>query len=239
MQKLCKNFIDDCLKANKEIKYYIETSMDPCDILLTGKVGEGGDKISGIDIIAENIFIKHLLKHGDIYSEESGLIKSAEEENILIIIDPLDGSDNFRSKLPYYGTSAALKYNDKVIAAVVFNLVNGEVYIKSYYDKMQIKSDGLDNPNLAVFERSYKSPEICKKLSDMGIKYRSPGAIAVTLANARSYKFVLFYGQMRIFDLEASLYICDDLNIYKNKHFLLVAKDIEIFSRIKEIIKEK
>lgn len=241
-----KKFIDDFIEkskiANLELQDYIKNDLKQSDMIKTEIIGEGGDKSAKIDIIAENIFKKYLLEFADMYSEESGIIKSKNDNNCLIVIDPLDGSDNLIHSLPYYGSSVALKEGEDVIAAVVFNLVNGEFFIKSKFNNEKIKTKNIPNTEpyiFGIFERAYKFQEITNKLSKNKIKYRSPGAVALSLANAYEYDFVLFAGEKRSFDLEAALYICEGLNIYKDKELLLVAKDIRIFNQILEILKEK
>jgi len=244
------NFIKSCIEANKELYNYINYNLDKTDLEYCGTRGEGGDRSLNIDLIAESIFVKYLSRYGDIYSEESGIIKNNSASNIqqstLIIIDPIDGSNNFLSNLPYYGSSVALEIDGKVQMSVVCNLVSCEIFIKEK-DKLIIenlfKKDIITHhspqlSNIAVFERSYKYPQICQKFYDKGIKYRSCGAVALSLANARNYKFVLFGGSQRIFDLAAAMHICSDLNIYQNDEFLLVSENKKIFEHIKEIIKD-
>ena len=247
-------FISACIEANRELYDYINTKLVQNDLKYDGSVGHGGDKSSNIDLKAEAIFVKHLLKFGDIYSEESGWIKSQSLSHSvsqsLITIDPLDGSDNFLSHLPYYGTSVAFEREGEIKAAVVCNLASADIVIK---DEIGVRYSSLiskeekevfqnSDPKIAIFERAYKFPHLCKEIEALSIKWRSPGAVALSLANARDYRFVLFAGSMREFDLKAALYICDDLYIYqsgtslKNDEFLLVSKNREDFRKIKEII---
>jgi myo-inositol-1(or 4)-monophosphatase len=228
------SFQQVALKANQELKNYIDKNLSLDDYISTNSVGEGGDISANIDLIAENIFKKHLLDFGDIYSEESGLIKSDLNNNYKIILDPLDGSDNFLSGIKYYGTSVALVKDDITIDALIYNLVDG-----TYFTKQNICSKKLKKQsNLAIFERSYSSPNIAKKLSNMNFKYRSCGAVTLSCVNAYNLQFVLFAGKAREFDFAAVYHICSDLYLYKNDNFLLLCKDKNIFEQIKEKIKE-
>ena len=102
-----KSFIKAVILANKEICTYIDEKITLNDYEYTNINGFGGDNSLKIDLIFEEIFIKHLLEFGNIYSEECGFIDNSKKTTI--IIDPLDGSNNFYSNLPYYGTSVALK----------------------------------------------------------------------------------------------------------------------------------
>ncbi|MFY9092794.1 inositol monophosphatase, partial [Aliarcobacter butzleri] len=89
---------------------------------------------------------------------------------------------------------------------------------------------------IAIFERAYKYPKICEKLYQNNIKFRTLGAVALSLSNTRDYEFVLFAGNIREFDVEAALYICSDLYIYRTKDYLFITKYKEKYDLFKEII---
>ena len=241
-------FITACIKANKDIYDYINQNLQPEDFLYHGDIGEGGDKSLNMDLKAESIFVKHLSSFGNIYSEESGLIKTTNQnqKNNTITIDPLDGSDNFMSSLPYYGTAVAFECNDKVIVGVVCNLINGLIMIRDEnnilktYDLMgNIVNDEVlkyGQSKIGIFERAYSYPNICTKLYEKKLKFRSPGAVALSLSCAKYYNFVLFCGNIREFDIKASLYISNNLFIYKSEEILLVTKNNEIFVELKNLL---
>ena len=240
------NFIKAVLSSNKELYTYIKTNLNSNDLSYSNTIGYGGDNSLNIDLYAENLFIKHLKEFGNIYSEECGFLDNKSDFDI--IIDPIDGSDNFISKLPYYGTSIALKYKDKIIAGFVYNLATDMLIYRAFDSDIKtlnlskeysINSDIKTNSKLGIFERAYSYPIICQKLYANKIKYRSPGAVALSLSNARNYDFVLFLGEIREFDIAASLYICRDLFIYKTHTKLLISKNKLKFELIKEIIKEE
>ena len=237
-------FIKAVILANKELLTYINNELKLEDLNYSKQIGYGGDKTLNIDLIAEEIFIRYLEVFGNIYSEECGRL--SDDKNFDIIIDPLDGSDNFSSNLPYYGTSIALVSNDKTIAGFVCNLVNGILTYKAFDEEVKFEylldnRDNLlitSNKKIGIFERAYAYPNICTKLRQENIKFRSPGAVALSLCDAKNYDFVLFVGNIREFDILASLYICDDLFLYKTDKFVLIAQNIQKFNQIKEILKE-
>ncbi|MFA5721630.1 MAG: inositol monophosphatase, partial [Aliarcobacter sp.] len=90
---------------------------------------------------------------------------------------------------------------------------------------------------VAVFERGYKYPDICKILNDKNIKFRVLGATAISLANARDYDFVLFMGELRAFDIDAAMYICKDLYKIVKNNLIFITKSKDCFNDFKEIIK--
>ena len=117
-----KTFIEAVILANKELHTYINTNLSSKDYEYTNIIGFGGDNSLKMDLLAENIFIKHLEKLGNIYSEECGLLNTNKEYTF--IIDPLDGSNNFYSNLPYYGTSVAIQKDGITVAGFVTNLIS-------------------------------------------------------------------------------------------------------------------
>ena len=239
------SFIEAVILANKELYTYINKNLSLNDYTYTNITGFGGDNSLKIDLIAENIFIKYLEKFGNIYSEECGFLDTQKE--FTIIIDPLDGSNNFYSNLPYYGTSVALQKNGVTIAGFVTNLVSSVIKYRVFDSEIKyfslVKNEeivpiDIIKTKISVFERAYEYPFICQKLSENSIKFRSLGAVALSLCDAPNYDFVLYCGKIREFDIVASLYICKNLFIYKTKKALLISQDKLKFALIKEIINE-
>jgi myo-inositol-1(or 4)-monophosphatase len=239
------NFIEAVILANKELHTYLNTNLSLNDYEYTNTFGFGGDNSLKIDLIAENIFIKHLEQFGNIYSEECGL-KTTNKE-FTIIIDPLDGSNNFYSNLPYYGTSVALQKDEITIAGFITNLVTGIITYRAFDEEIRyfslIKNEeitllNINKTKISIFERAYEYPLICEQLSKNNIKFRSLGAVALSLCDAKNYDFVLYCGKIREFDIAASLYINKNLYIYETKKALLISQNKQMFNLIKEIIKE-
>jgi len=236
-------FIKAVIKANKEILDYLEQDLRQEDFKYTNKNGFGGDNSLKIDLIFENIFIKHLNSFGNILSEECGFINNNSE--FTIVIDPLDGSNNFYSNLPYFGTSVALKKEDSVIAGFVANLSSKTLVFRAfdrivqYFCLENMKEKNIlksSKSKISIFERAYKYPNICQALKEKNIKFRSLGATALSLANAMDYNFVLFKGKVRIFDILAGLYICKDLSIYQDEKTVLITKSNDKLNFFKGII---
>lgn len=234
-------FLNACVNANKEVYELIKST--PHDKLCQKtSVGEGGDMGRYVDKKAEEIFVKHLSSFGQIYSEESGVIGDKSEYKI--IIDPIDGSDNFVNKVPYFGSSVALKKDDETINSAICNLANSEIFIK--YDEDLYKSSlekndftkvkNNDFSTFGIVESSYKSKIFTKKLKNSHIKYRSLGALALSLAYAKNVDFVLYEGKVREFDVCAGLHFCSNLNLMNEKNYLFVSKDKQIFDKIHQII---
>lgn len=239
-----ENIKNAVIKANIEVLNYLKNSLKKDDFIYTNQIGFGGDNSLKIDIIFENIFIEHLKEFGNIFSEECGL--KDFKKDITFIIDPLDGSNNFFSNLPYYGTSVAIKKDEEIIGGFVANLaletlvyrfLDDEVIYLSLNSNKELKNRINNSSKVAVFERGYKYPDICKILNDKNIKFRVLGATAISLANARDYDFVLFMGELRAFDIDAAMYICKDLYKIVKNNLIFITKSKDCFNDFKEIIK--
>ena len=95
----CKKLAEFLKKDLKKKHYY--------------KVEKKADKI--IQKTISSLFPDH-----QILSENSGLLYKKNNSKNMWIVDPLDGTDNFARKIPYFGVSIALK-NDNVVLGVIFN----------------------------------------------------------------------------------------------------------------------
>ena len=235
------SFISAAIKANQELHLRISV----CDDMLftAHQKGAGGDITHGVDQIAEDLFVKHLQNFGRIDSEESGSIGKGER---VITLDPLDGSDNFLSKFPYYGTSVALEDEHGVQAGIVTNLAEGRIYIKTkdYFqcgrlDTLQMRDVRKNNfAKIGIFERAYRSFENVNKLKTKKIKYRAPGAVALSLSLAREVAFVIMEGELRSYDVKAGLFMCEDLYQHKTNDLTIICHQEKIFNNLKQILIE-
>jgi len=77
------------------------------------------------DVIADEAVIGVLGSHGmGILSEETGL--HGPDADVVVIVDPVDGSTNAHKRVPWYATSLCAVDGDGARAAVVMNLATGE-----------------------------------------------------------------------------------------------------------------
>lgn len=94
--------------------------------------GASGDETLLADKLAEDELFEALsgIKEMEVLSEEAGAEGNLRSE-LLALIDPLDGSSNFKRGIPFYCTSVAIS-EGKTLKGVSFglvrNLVNGDVY---------------------------------------------------------------------------------------------------------------
>lgn len=233
------DFIQAATQANEEIFDLIHSHAP--SLYEKHTIGAGGDRSTGVDLQAESIFANYLGSFGKIISEESGEIGSGEK---LIYLDPIDGSDNFLSRFPYFGTSVSLESEGKTEYGVICNLANGDLFIKSQerFEKYNLltKTSSSVNSNptssIGLFEKSYAWPKIVEKLMENRLKFRSPGAVALSLAYAHEVQFVLYKGKLRDYDIKAGLFMCESLYTFQDENHLLVSKNEQIFSTLRALI---
>ena len=234
-------FIQAVIRANEEISKALE-SFESTWFEKT-KVGAGGDLSSKLDLIAEEIFVKHLSVFGKIESEESGVIGEGEEQ---IIIDPIDGSSNALSHFPYYGSSIAKINADGILdSAVVCNFANGDIFIKTpdiplqqgkLFEEKYQPVEPLEKSEIGLFEKAYANAPLVAALAKENLKFRAPGAIALSLAYAHSVAFVLYVGAFRIYDFAAGLALCEGLEVVVDDDYVIVSKDKNIVDKIVGLI---
>lgn len=90
---------------------------------------EGNDIVTAVDVYMEkNIIemIKEWFPEHSIYSEECGEEKNKSEYEWFI--DPIDGTINFASGLPFFSTSIALKKNDDTVLGIVLDYNQNDTY---------------------------------------------------------------------------------------------------------------
>ena len=232
-----QTFVRACLDALKEIQTLL-TQTEHAIGSTSHNLGAGGDVSIGYDLLAETCFVKHLSSFGKILSEESGQIGDGEN---LIIIDPIDGSDNLISNFPYYGASIALEKNGITVVGVVCNLANGDCFVRDEHKHYRTSlSDVKQEENVCIngyakiglFEKAGEHLDIAQILINKSLKFRSPGAVALSLAYAHSVKYVLFLGDIRRYDVAAGFYLCEDLYTYVGKDIFIVSHNKDVFAKI-------
>lgn len=233
-------FIRETIKACEEIVEMLEVTTDP-EAFKAQKIGAGGDESVGLDLMAEDIFVKRLQRFGQINSEESGIIGEGEAQ---IILDPIDGSDNMLTRFPYYGASIAYIKDARPLIGIVCNFANGDIFIKDSKQFLQGKLYSTDftpvekhhTSKIGIFEKAALYPDITYELIQNRLKYRAPGAVALSLAYAHYANYMVFLGKMRSYDLEAGLFMCEDLHMYKDDMHIIISKDKQVFEQVKKII---
>jgi len=133
------------IRAARQAGDIIIRSADSVDTLKI-TIKSKNDFATEIDKLAEQEIINTLLTaypdHG-VLAEESGYIN--EDAEYLWIIDPLDGTTNYLHGFPHYAVSIALKHNDIIEQAVIYDPVRQDLFTAS-----RGKGASLNNRRLRV-----------------------------------------------------------------------------------------
>jgi len=238
-------FFAACQSANEAIAARMASGLD-ATLRRKTTVGAGGDISSGIDLAAEAIFVDHLASFGRIESEESGVIGSGA---YAVILDPIDGSSNILSDFPYYGSSAALVDPAGVtVAACVCNLANGDIFFKTpgmpaqrgrLFSAERAPYLPVGSPEIGIFERAYAHADAVKALGDQRLKFRAPGAVALSLVYASCARFFLYLGTYRSYDFAAGLLFCEDLAVEAKEDYVIVTHDKAMQKTLEAIVHQR
>ena len=73
-------------------------------------------------------FIKNEIKNSCFLAEESGH-SGNQGEQILWIIDPLDGTVNFAHQIPFFAVSIAAVFDDKIQSGIIYQPITDELFV--------------------------------------------------------------------------------------------------------------
>lgn len=167
-------------------------------------VGASGDKTFPVDRIAEDIIISELEASGlplSIISEEYGF-KEINGGGKRVLIDPIDGSKNAISGIPFYCTSIAIADGETIGSidlAYVVNLINGDEFRAekgkgAFLNNEKISSQKDEEFYLIAYEAQTPARDIAQimPLLAKSRKTRCLGATALDLS-------CLAYGAISVF----------------------------------------
>ncbi|MFX1361649.1 MAG: inositol monophosphatase family protein [Promethearchaeota archaeon] len=194
--------------------------------------GAGGDMTMYIDLVAEEIIIKSLNKDKVnclLISEEIGEkyigdeVQAKKNKNVLII-DPLDGSNNAVRGIPYCSVSIAYAIGNKIndiIKAVVLDLNTRDIYWAekgkgAFLNNTKIHVSDLDITQKCFFELNLPMKNIMKNLQKLAplirrfYRIRILGSTALTLcqiAGGSMEAFINLRESNRLVDVAAGFLI--------------------------------
>ncbi|MBR2571319.1 MAG: inositol monophosphatase [Clostridia bacterium] len=118
------------------------------------------DVVTTMDLANENLLRDLLLAacpQDGFLGEETGTVEGREG---MWIVDPIDGTNNFVHRLPYYVISVAWQFRGELCAGAVYNPVTGEMFCAAkgsgaYLNGKPIHVTGVDDPNHALINFSF------------------------------------------------------------------------------------
>jgi len=183
-------------------------------------MGASGSPTSRIDKLAEDVVIDFVRTNEldmNILSEEAGMqdIGSART----LVVDPVDGTANFHSGIPFYAVSLALGSSrlGDVTNGLVRNLVSGETYYAekgkgAWLDDASISTRKFE-PDSSLFlayvgnstdASTWKVAEKVRRIRSLGCASLEMCHIARGMADGFYFNCLDFEKRMRIVDIAAS-----------------------------------
>ena len=163
------------------------------------------DFVTKTDKHVEKILIEELSKIKKNYSfitEETGIIKNNDKENIWII-DPIDGTTNFLHGIPHFAICIALQSNDEIVSGLIFDPIKDEMFFAE-----KDKGAFLNNQRLRVSKKNtideclFSSNHEGVKFSDLNMRYS--GCAALDLAYVASGRLDgFFHNKINLWDVAA------------------------------------
>lgn len=145
-------FLNVAFQAAREAGVLMVNALDRLDTVTVNEKSQH-NFVSDIDKQAEYIIVKALQKaypSHSILAEEGGAIVDNKGEYTWII-DPLDGTTNFLHGMPHFCISIALKHQDRIEHALVYDPLRQEVFSASrgagcfYNDRKRLRVNNHAN----------------------------------------------------------------------------------------------
>lgn len=189
--------------------------------------GAGGDKTFPVDKWAEDIIIAALARaqrEGEAFtliSEELGVRKFGDGEKI-VLVDPIDGSNNAKSGIPFFSTSLALLNGDtldKLAVGYVMNLAVGDEFWAvrgngAYKNGARIRTSATQGITIVAYEASSPANDIPRimPLIAQAKRTRCFGSTALDLSYLASGALSVFATATasRAFDYAAGMLILEE-----------------------------
>lgn len=189
--------------------------------------GAGGDKTFPVDKWAEDIIVAELEKayrEGEVFtliSEELGT-RTFGDGRTIVLVDPVDGSNNAKSGIPFFSTALTLLEGNKLsdlTAAYVVNLVTGDEFWAirgegAYKNGTCIRTSTTEDVTVVAYEASIPSRDIPRIMPIISAAKRARcfGSTALDLAYLASGAVSVFATATasRTFDYAAGMLIVQE-----------------------------
>ncbi len=232
-----KYWLKICPTISEKVETAIREARDDPDITSITKIGADGTPTHKIDEYAENAAIEVLESTGKsliLISEEIGTIKIGDNPaEIVMILDPLDGTTNAMKNLPCYGISIAIAQLDgddslgditlaDICIAFVKNFPTDDTYL-AVKDRYATKngeaisvSDVEEARKATLSTYLYRSHYDMNKIYSNVRRMRIMGAIAVEMCFVAEgiYDVFLDTQAVRVLDIAASQLIIKEAGGY-------------------------
>jgi len=205
------------------------------------------DFVTNADTYAEKIIINELSKarkNYSILSEECGVIKNKDEDNVWII-DPIDGTTNFLHGIPHFAISIALKSKNEIICGVIYDPIKDEMFYAeknngAYFNNQRIKVSKRKNLEDCLFATGGNDDLIIKSKTITKLSIRKSGSAALDVAYVAAGRYDgYFQKNLNLWDIAAGIIIVkeaggqtNEVDLNKNDNINLIASSSSINEKL-------
>lgn len=207
-----------------------------------------GDYVTSADRISEKKIIEEL-RHSRLnysfLSEEAGIEETADTYHKWII-DPIDGTNNFRRGIPYFCISIALIDNVTSVAGLILDPIRGSVYKAAansgaFVDgrnRLRVsKANSIKEAFVAYNNISY---DIVGELANRKAILRKTGSVALDLAYLAAGKYdVVIAHEVSLWDIAAGIVLIREAGgfirykvLENNKYDLIATASFKLLSQV-------
>ena len=230
------------IKASEKASKRLIRDFGEIENLQVSKKGPA-DFVTNADINAEKIIIDELKKakpNYTILSEENGLEKNKDEENVWII-DPIDGTINFLHGIPHFAISIALMSKKEIVSGIIYDPIKDELFYAeknngAFLNNQRIRVSKKNNLNECLFGAGSKIKV------EPDINYRNSGCAALDMAYVANGRYDGYYQKnLNLWDIAAGIIlineaggIIDDIDLSNKKNIKVLASNPDINAKFKQ-----
>ena len=201
------------LKACEKASKIIIRDFGEIENLQVAKKGPR-DFVTMTDKRVEKILIEEFSKAKKNYSfltEESGKIENSEKDKIWII-DPIDGTTNFLHGIPHFAISIALKIDDEIKSALIYDPIKNEIFFAeknngAYFNNHRMRVSNKRDIEDCLFS---SNPEGLKIIYP-DLNMRNSGCAALDLAYVGTGRLDgFFHNKINLWDIAAGFLIVSE-----------------------------
>ncbi len=205
------------MKPQKILSVFDDLVAETAEVLSTladwGHSGVRPDQYNH-DVVADEVMLRGLHKAGfQVLSEESGL---TGEGDLVVVVDPVDGSTNASRELPWYAASLCAVDAQGPLVADVVNFATGDRY-------RAVRGQGVESEQQELGSSGCRSlPEALVAVSGLPpehggwAQFRCYGAAALDLCAVATGSFDAYVDVARgshVWDYLGALLVCQEVGI--------------------------
>jgi myo-inositol-1(or 4)-monophosphatase len=233
--------------VSKELKFLIKCCTEEGKKINKFFYNKKFNKNFNLDSFIEKNLIKRLKKFDKnikVLGEETQRKKITKEK--FWIIDPIDGTTNFKRRIAHFAISIALSVNNQILIGVVYDPIKNDLFFSqknkgSYRNYRKIYCSKNKNIIKSLFATGKKS-ELKTFLNT-----RNSGSASLDLCYLASGSYEgYFHNDLYLWDIAAGSLIADEAgckikikNFHNTNKVKILASNSHLFTKLEKLIKFK